>query len=167
MTSTVGIGTVVEIVLPAVQPPVWFKSELTIPNDTPIIVLDDEPFAVELWKRRLPRQKIRHFRTSHSLIAWYSANSPTQAIFLCDFDLKREKDDGLTVIETLGIGTRSVLVTGHYGDAEVRRRCMALGVQIIPKEYIPYVPVSFEGSNGKFAESHSLSVQSLGSRYRY
>jgi len=47
----------------------------------------------------------------------------------------------LDIIDELGLGQQSLLVTSCFEDPVVRSRCEMLGVKIIPKSYVPYIPI--------------------------
>jgi hypothetical protein len=70
-----------------------------------------------------------------------SGKAPKDAIYLCDYQLNHQSRNGLDVIEELAIQERSVLVTGHFEEREVRERCMAQGVRLVPKELIGFLPI--------------------------
>lgn len=71
-----------------------------------------------------------------------SGKAPKEAIYLCDYQLNHQNRNGLDVIEALSIQDRSILVTGHFEEREIRERCLAQGVRLIPKELIAFLPIS-------------------------
>ena len=43
--------------------------------------------------------------------------------------------------------TNAYLVTSRYDDLRVRERASTMKTKIIPKSYVPYIPVVFQGAN--------------------
>jgi hypothetical protein len=47
----------------------------------------------------------------------------------------------LQIIEELGLGAQSILVTSRYEEAHIREKCERLGVKLIPKAMAGFVPI--------------------------
>jgi hypothetical protein len=75
---------------------------------------------------------------------WYekserSASSPP--LFLVDYELLNQAATGLDIVEKLGIGPRTILVTSRYDEQPIRERCEKLGIKLIPKSMVAFVPI--------------------------
>lgn len=65
-------------------------------------------------------------------------------IFLVDFELLNQKQNGLEIIEELGIGRQSILVTSRYEEKAIREKCEVLGIRLIPKPMAGFVPIEIK-----------------------
>jgi hypothetical protein len=116
-----------------------------------ICILDDDFSIHDLWEQRLTAagfslstNACRHFASASELDAWLTANkaSTEMAFFLIDYELLEEHENGLNVIERLGIAERSILVTGRFGEADILARATWMGVMVLPKPLVGLVPIS-------------------------
>lgn len=149
--SEVGKKTIVTLKLPAATPPSWFISKLTIPFETTVIVLDDDPTIHQVWEERLnflgSKEKgiaIIHCSTPNEFRQWVQTNpeSSLKATCLTDYELLGFKETGLDVVERLNLTQRTILVTSRYEEKTILERCQRLGVRIIPKNLVGFVPIS-------------------------
>ncbi len=147
-------GTTVTISLPQAAPPVWFLPQLEVEDAGTVVILDDEPFLHEVWKRRFRGKKANvtlvHFTSGEELIRWVGEENPSAPIlYLCDYELKGEAKKGIEIIQALGINDSAILVTGHAYSSEVRTACEKRGIRLIPKELAPDIPIHIRVSTGK------------------
>jgi len=147
ISSKLGVGTTVTIVLPLQEPASWFSSRLVIENESTIVILDDDQSIHDVWRARFSDEMGRlkldliHFYTAEALLR-YDASQNKRTYYLCDYELIGQEMTGLDVIEKLDVTSRSVtLVTSRYEDPAIRRRCERLAIQILPKNYAPYIPI--------------------------
>ena len=83
-----------------------------------------------------------HFSTGETLRTWYQPYSEKEnLLFLCDYELLGDPQNGLQVIESMGIAAHSILVSSHFDDVPVRLECEKLGVRLIPKGMAHFVPI--------------------------
>jgi hypothetical protein len=76
------------------------------------------------------------------VLAWQmSGKAPKDTLYLCDYQLNHQSKNGLDVIEELSIQDQAVLVTGHFEERDIRERCALLGVRMVPKELIGFLPI--------------------------
>ncbi|MDR3478601.1 MAG: HAMP domain-containing sensor histidine kinase [Gammaproteobacteria bacterium] len=147
LESQVNQGTTVHIFLPKSQPADWFLSELTLFNDDTIIILDDDQSIHDIWESH-----IEQYNTDSSKITkqhYYLAeplmedikNIPSNARFLLDFELRNSKLTGLDVVKSLGIASRTTLVTSRDEELNLRSECEKLGIKILPKVYAAQIPI--------------------------
>lgn len=141
--SILGSGTTVNIKLLRAGSPPWFNEMLNINHDSTIVVLDDDPTIHDSWTEKFSQfsnVEIKHFSTVANLIAESNIKAN---LYLIDYELLAEKENGLDIIENLNLNHCALLVTSCFEDLAVRARCESLGVKIIPKPYVPFIPITF------------------------
>ena len=148
INSVEGSGTQVMLKLPRSSPPVWFKSEIRLDGHSTLVSVDDDVSIHEIWSRRLQELKahcpeLLRFSTSKELGSWLKnhpgANKST--IFLIDYELIGQKEDGVELITRLGLIDRSILVTSRFEEPQLQDRCIKIGLRILPKFLSQYVPI--------------------------
>jgi signal transduction histidine kinase len=152
--SIIGEGTLVILRLPRAKTPSWFLERLVVKPDTIVVTADDDQTIHQVWKERLtlagvPLSQHINFSSLATLEQWATQNKSENVIFLIDFEFLGEKRNGLDVIETCGIASRTVLVTSRFSEPLVRRRADSLGVRLLPKGLAPIVPVVFGNMSGE------------------
>ncbi|MEW6055801.1 MAG: HAMP domain-containing sensor histidine kinase [Bdellovibrionota bacterium] len=153
ISSIFGKGTIVHISLPKVAPPEWFVPHLLLSSKSIVVVLDDDASIHQIWQNRFDLinaqghdVKLIHFSTSNEIIQWCKAKAvkdPNPVLYLVDYELLGQVNDGLEIIRTLEIQSRSVLVTSRYEEDAIRRECRRLGVGLVPKPLAGFIPISF------------------------
>ncbi|MBI4405737.1 MAG: hypothetical protein HY537_16385 [Deltaproteobacteria bacterium] len=147
--STVGEGTTLTLHLPIVPPPEWFASSLKLLENQNIVILDDDTTIHKVWDSRfaesIPQRqlKIHHFSSTKEMKAWIRkrAGQNQKNIFLVDYELLGEDESGLDLIESSGIASESILVTGRFDESRIQERCRKLSVAIMPKAIVPFVNI--------------------------
>lgn len=162
--SSVNRGTQVVIQLPRLKEPRWFAPALSIPEDATIVVVDDDDFAHAAWTLRLGAYRDNSFRTVHlsrpsELQTWYASNARPQlkVRYLVDYEYEGSPLNGLELIKSLGIENEAFLVTGRFDEVALRERCELLGVGMIPKTMIPFVPITVSDSAARSRFTTSVS----------
>lgn len=149
ITSRENEGTIITISLNKTIAPNWFVNSLNISNQQQVVILDDDQTIHDVWDSRLSKititealGPIQHFRSGGALKEWMNNTGNVQdKIFLVDYELVGQKDNGLDWIEALCIADRSILVTSRYDENLVMKRCSELGVKLIPKSLVALVPI--------------------------
>ncbi len=146
--STIGIGTTIKIYLPKETPPKWFVPNLKLFPYSSVVVFDDDPSIHQIWKKRLNAfssegLRLYHFSTLNDLRKFYRQNFAEldEAVFLMDYEISGHQETGLDLIEEFGIVDRSILVTSRYDETQIRQRCEALGVRLLPKSMSGFIPI--------------------------
>lgn len=154
--SEVGNGTLVTASLPKVLPPDWFVPVIEVTEDMHIVILDDDNSIHQVWQGRfdamnLNKGHIFHFTSPHAIISWYKEKKDFKQsyLFLCDYELLGNKENGLDVIEQLGIGSLSILVTSRFEEEPVKANCERLGVKLLPKNLAGFVPIVWDNRDNK------------------
>jgi signal transduction histidine kinase len=154
--SKEGVGTMISIHLPKVEPPSWFLNKISLKQNSTLVSLDDDNSIHQIWHKRITDLKLKDishlvFQSGVEFEKWYSENSsdPNTANifnFLIDFELLNQPQSGLDLIEKLGIAQQSVLVTSRYDEPSVRLRCSQLKLKIIPKMMSGLIPIEIENN---------------------
>lgn len=146
--SQVNVGTTIRLILKKEPPPAWFVSEIQIKDDTQYVVLDDDDSIHEMWKNKFLQAtrknvKMKHFEDEQSFREWYVThkNQSEKTTYLFDYELIGNANSGLDIIEKYHINQNAILVTSHYENADIQKRCERIGVKMIPKEMAGFVPV--------------------------
>ncbi len=152
VASTPGQGTVVTLKLPRSEMPQWLLPRLTFADGVVFVVLDDDASIHQLWRKRfdfqfggLANSSVIHFTSPEDLLNWYVEQPQAflnRTRYLVDFEFPGNAMNGLDVVEKLGIAANSTLVTSRDEDMELRKRCLQLGVKILPKTGIGSVPLT-------------------------
>jgi signal transduction histidine kinase/CheY-like chemotaxis protein len=148
ITSQVSKGTTVSLTLPVSGPPAWFKGLPQVKADTQLVIVDDEPSAMLVWKKIFPNTCLNGFGSVEAFREWKKdrtaiAQHSKAALHIVDYDL-RSNCNGLSLIRELAIQGTSVLVTSRYNDETVQKEALNLGVGIIPKDLVKFLPVASE-----------------------
>ena len=149
LSSTVGVGTTVNLILPKAIPPKWFVPSIEVYDGGTIVVVDDDASIHQIWEKRFTRRShetklpIVHLSTPDQLLRWKPVSSNNGALYLVDYEFLGKAENGLFLIESLGIEAQSILVTSRHEDIEVVERCMAKSIRLIPKAMAGFVPVHF------------------------
>lgn len=147
--SEVNVGTQITIMLPQCNPPRWFCDTLAIKQDACILILDDDPSIHDAWESKFcswPTVKRVHFSRAADLTP-QKVNELKPDLYLIDYELLKEACNGLDIIESLKINNYSYLVTSSFEENNVRCRAEMLNVKIIPKSYVPYLPIHLVSIN--------------------
>lgn len=142
--SELGRGTLITVELPATAPPEWFVTALSLPPNGQVAVLDDDPKIGLIWKRRfanvgLDESAFTAFERAEDFRNWVQSRGGQNVLHLVDYELPDQNENGINVIETLGIAESSILVTGRYDDPTVRGKAQWLGIRMIPKPSLEFV----------------------------
>ena len=150
ITSELGNGTQVTLEMPRTPAPEWFLSELRIPSDATVVILDDDRSIHDLWNLRLKasglglsEERVVHLFKGQDLITWVKNSAPSagRVTYLVDFELLGEKKTGISLIDELKISKQSVLVTGRFDEEIVTVHVSWLGLKMIPKPLAGVVPI--------------------------
>jgi signal transduction histidine kinase len=150
LTSVVGVGTEVALCLPKESSPHWFVSSIIVSQKQPIFILDDDRSIHDIWS-----QKFNLVRGTDFELSIFSSGSPREfrslygkhffdaedPMFLMDYELLGCEENGIDLMEEFDICERSILVTSHYENVDIQKRCERLGVKLIPKSLVGFVPV--------------------------
>ncbi len=150
--SAVGKGTMLKILLPREISPAWFVPKLNLKKNSTVIVFDDDRSIHHIWKGRIealndPTISLIHLGNPVDLRKYFTQNSSSQnnSIYLMDYEILNHKENGLDLIEELGIQKNSILVTSHYEEIKIINICKKLDVRLIPKSMSGFIPIEIQG----------------------
>lgn len=148
--SVFGEGTTFELGFARQTRPDWIIEQLSLNSDDIVIILDDEQLVHDAWNLRLTTlpesvsdMVVRHEKQGQAVIDYVRslcAEDRNRVSLFCDFELLNQDLHGLQVIEACKL-ERAVLVTGYYANAVVRKTVQDAGIQILPKQLMPVVPI--------------------------
>lgn len=143
-------GTVMELRFPCIITPDWIAKEITLMKDDIIVILDDDTSIHGGWDSRLnhilekvPTISVKHFTAGSDFFDFIdnlSKKDKERVLLLSDYELIGQKLNGLEIIAKSKI-KRSILVTSHYANVEVRKTAMQNTVKILPKDLVHIVPI--------------------------
>jgi signal transduction histidine kinase len=147
--SELGKGTTVTLRFIKTNTPAWFTNRLSLVENSPVVVVDDDLSVHRIWKGRLESIGARdrgielfHFSTPKIFSDWLSEQPPnTGTTFLIDYEFSGDSKNGLDLIGLLGNGERAILVTSRYEEPNILKKCENLRIQLIPKGMAGLVPI--------------------------
>ena len=146
--SSVGGGTSVKMIIRKEPPPAWFVSEIAMNDEDEYVVLDDDFTIHEMWKGKVLQAlrrnvKMRHFENEKTFKQWFESDrdKTRKTTYFFDYELLGNKNSGLDIIEKYNINSNAILITSHYEDEDIQKRCAKIGVKMIPKEMAGFVPI--------------------------
>lgn len=151
--SQEGKGTTILMKFPKSTAPKWFVEKLILQNGMQVISLDDDLSIHQVWKGRFLSSNFSSngsehltFTSGQELKDWIATIHDTKSkrLYLMDYELLNQNITGLQIIEDLGIGSQSILVTSRYEETAIREKCERLGVRLIPKAMAGFVPIEIE-----------------------
>ena len=130
--------------MPKCNTPNWFCESLNIIDNQSVIVLDDDTSIHDAWEARFSKAtgtKISHFHKASDLTQ-SEINKINPDLCLIDYELLTENINGLDISEHLNLNEKSILVSSCFDCVDVQNRCEKLGIKIIPKSYVPFIPIT-------------------------
>lgn len=152
--SDLGKGTTVTVELPTTQPPTWFRQNIELRRGVRVVIVDDDNSVHRVWEQRFKRFKhsdVQHFHSPAEFRDWIKEGGKAD-LFLVDFEFIGDSLTGLDLISGLSLGGKSALVTSHFEDPTIQGLCAKLGVQLIPKGLVGYVPIDLLSTANQDAE---------------
>lgn len=147
--STLEVGTLVEISLPAVNPPSWFLPHLPIRENHLFVILDDDASIHDLWEHKFSsisssyKINFLHFQYPTSFYSWYANNHCDFHLFT-DFYFSHYAENGIDVIRNIAPNFQKTLVTCHHEDHQVLDFCKNNKVTLLPKNLLSYIPIHLQ-----------------------
>ncbi len=163
--SVEGKGTTIKMILKKAKAPNWFVEELSLKSNMTVISLDDDISIHQIWRGRFESLRPTNLQINHLtftraaefkdqvknlLINCVSPISTSDILYLVDYELLNQGTTGLDIIEEMGIGKNTILVTSRYEEEKIRERCKKNGIRLIPKAMAGFVPIEIEQDNTKY-----------------
>ena len=145
ITSKLGEGTSLSIILPRAETPSWHISSIYTNDYDSIVLCDDQASILSAWGTKLETIKnsipVRSYSTCEEMESKLSTDG--KKLFLVDFDLGTERMTGLQFLERhQDLSTDYVLVTGHFDEPWIQRECSRLKCKLLPKDNIFQIELS-------------------------
>ena len=146
--SKVGVGTLIEILLPKSQNPKWFASEIFITAGTTVISIDDDLSIHQIWKDRLESLAASSFNIK--LICFTSTNEfmnfplDESMVFLIDYEFLNQNQNGLDLILDRNLNSKAILVTSRHEEVYIQEICEKKQIKLLPKQLAGFVPINIK-----------------------
>ena len=148
LRSEAGVGTEFDIVLIEAPPAKWFMDVVTLHNKNKIVILDDDDYIHQIWDERFTKDylshnklSLYHFNTQVDFVEFLVHENIESTIFFLDYEIGKDKETGLSLVERFNLGKCTALVTSRYEDVAIREHCKKLNVKIIPKFFAQHIPI--------------------------
>lgn len=138
--SNEGKGTIINISLPLVSPPVWFIGQIALKKDQDVYVLDDDENMLKAWADRFP-VTIKTFRSGELFMNFINNLRSDNFIVLVDLELEGQNYSGVDIIQILKIENKSILVTSHADEKELQDICTNSNIKLLPKLMASLIPI--------------------------
>lgn len=145
LSSQVDLGTTVTILLPLAKAPAWSIDHLTLAKNTVVVILDDDQSIHAAWEAKFSSHALSllHFQHTEPFLAWVrsaSVEDLSNVFLLSDYELLGSSLNGLQAIEASKLRP-AILVTSYFEDPKILQKCLELGVHLIPKNLVAYIPI--------------------------
>ncbi len=110
-----------------------------------MVAVDDDLSIHQIWKGRL--DSINANATGITLRSFTSAADfksfqlSDNMIFLMDYELLNQKENGLDLIKDRNVSSKSILVTSRHEEPHIRDACEKLHIKLLPKQLAGFVPM--------------------------
>lgn len=156
--SKIGRGTKITLTFPRRDSVDWVVKQIELNKDDTVIILDDDNSIHNAWEIRFKDYAdnihLKHFKVGEKVIDFINAAAEKNKMFLLvDFELINQELNGLQIIEQTSMQQRSILVTSHYGNQNVRDLATKAGVKILPKQLASDIPIKIEKERKGTAEN--------------
>lgn len=148
--SEEGIGTKITLKLPMINPPKWVAQKIVLNKGDTVVVLDDDPSILSVWKDLLDAHSkdlsLRFFTTSQEVMEFIDSSYEKEKIFLLsDYELRNDDSTGLVTILQSGMKQRSLIVTSIHNDKHIHDLVDRSNLKMVPKQFLLDIPILIEG----------------------
>jgi len=146
INSQKDFGTEVLLTFPVIATPDWIAKEIHLHHGDTVVVLDDDNSIHHAWDSCFAkfnnRINLKHFTLGQEAVDFINSFiEKDKILLLADFELLKQKLNGLQVIEATGL-KRSILVTSHYTDRIILDAAQKSATKILPKHLAAEVTIS-------------------------
>jgi PAS domain S-box-containing protein len=147
--STKEKGTIVTITLPLSEYPDWMADKITLSKGSTIVILDDDPSILRLWKTLLKDHSknlnLFFFKNYHEAFSFIETIEDKENIFLiADLKLKSGNLDRFHLILKNDLMERMMIVTDNQSDKIIHDLASQSRLKILPKQFISDIPIIVE-----------------------
>lgn len=154
--SQMGVGTKITIELPKHRPALWFASAIPLFDSKHVVSVDDDASVHLVWQERLrpyTENGVTHYRCFSKIELENLLSSgrliKSETLFLIDYEMIDQNENGLDLIEEFGLSQSAILVTSHYEEIPIRQRVEKLKTKMLPKSLVGQVPIMSDLLNSK------------------
>ena len=143
-SPAMGEGAAFTISVPSSYPPAWYVKNILVTPTTEVIILDDESFIHDLWKKSFGYIGItpKSFKNYLDFSCWFEGQGNNRdRLFLIDFELIGQDLNGIEIIDKFQLQEKSILVSSRADDEEVIEKCENLKIKLLPKELASTTPI--------------------------
>ncbi len=152
--SRVGVGTKVILVFPQAEKPRWFADEINFCPSDIIVILDDDKSIHGAWDVKLTPYlldyvEIMHFYQGLEVIDFIndlSVRDKQRVFLLADYELLKQDLNGMDIIRQTNL-KRSIVVTSHHDNVDIRNEAVELKVTLLPKPLAAEVSIYMDYSS--------------------
>ncbi|MDR1057745.1 MAG: PAS domain-containing protein [Coxiellaceae bacterium] len=143
--SKLGEGSRMILTFPKIEAPDWIAKKIKVNKGDTIIILDDDRSMHGAWDYRfkdfLSGVRVKHFLIGNRAVDFINAFPEKEKIFLLtDYELLKQDINGIDIIMKTNM-KRSILVTSHYAEVELRNTAIKNGIKMLPKQLTSDVPL--------------------------
>ena len=136
--SIEGTGTTINITLPKIDNPTWFKLKLQLPFTHKLVVIDVDPQILSARQNKLYplKSNLMYFCDIDAFVQWYTAESNAgndKITVLIDYDLRDPNRTGLDLLKSLKI-TNACLITKCAEQAWLQTKIENTNYFMLPKD---------------------------------
>lgn len=152
--SVEGVGTTIVILLPIIERAAWYTPRIKIRSTQTVVILDDQESQHQVWDLKLAEGgfsgTVRKFYSSEELLKFKEQSSnfsdDPDYVFFFDYDLGENLPRGLNFLKEMPKSYQKYLITGHFDDLNIQRKCEEEKIFLISKMDIINFPFILEKS---------------------
>ena len=154
VSSELKKGTTITILLPAEkEPPKWFAPKINVPENTTVVVIDDDDSIHLVWKERFKDSLTKDlinlisFRSLDKFTEWFQQNQNSSYFLLIDYEFKNTNTTGPEILKKLRVpSTQALVVTSHFEELDIHHECIKQELKIVPKNIASSIPINIIGT---------------------
>ncbi len=160
--SSVGEGTIINIMLPKSTPPKTFIPQITLRPGMTVVAIDDDNSIHQIWKGRL--ESVKASESNISLISFSGidefnnwAQNNKADLYLVDYEFIGNKLSGIDLIKKWNLQDKAILVTSRYEEKNTISSCENLNIKLLPKGLAGFIPFTV-GEESQVEAKKSTSI---------
>jgi FixJ family two-component response regulator len=143
--SEINNGTKVTLTLPKEKNAPWIAEQLEFKKGNIVVIIDDDDSIHNAWKIRFKDYMdiihLKHFKNGKEAVDFINSTPKKELFVLVDFELINQELNGIEIIEQTDMQDRSIIVTSHYENQEVRKLSAKSGIKMLPKPLAAEIPI--------------------------
>jgi PAS domain S-box-containing protein len=145
--SAQNVGTKITIAIPKSNNPKWFLEEITLNKGDTVVILDDDISVHGLFKKVFEPYcgdiSLKFFENGQETVGFIkSFEEKNRLILLTDYELRKQRLDGFSVIEESALdNAKVIIVPGIYNRKEIQEKVESLGIKMLPKSLIEDIEI--------------------------